>query len=139
MNEKARETGKRKFHWLNVWLDFQILFCLVKLFYAFYPKPPDAVLPGTLLPILSDPINASAYPIALIVCCVFIQLWRKWAVYGYAIIQVVDTLLWVWMLLTWPDAPLKDMIWMSAKTIAFTFVVLLVTWLLIRPLWKQFR
>ena len=140
MNGKAPEADKHKFHWLNVWLDLQILVLLVCLFSALYPKPPTPYLPGTLLVrIYFDPILASAIDIVLIVCCVLIQLWRKWAVYGLFVLVIVGTLLKAWMLLTWPDAPLKDMIWMSAKSTVFTFVLLLVTWLLIRPFWKQFR
>jgi uncharacterized membrane protein YphA (DoxX/SURF4 family) len=139
MNGKAPETGKHKFHWLNAWLDLQILVFLVHLLFVLYPLPLHPDLPG--FPIRT--LIVSAYLIALVGCCVFIQLWRKWAAYGYFILNVVGTLSSavkpLWMFLTWPDAPLKDMIWMSAKSIAFTFVLLLVTWLLVRPFWKQFR
>jgi hypothetical protein len=140
MNGKAPEEGKHKFHWLNVWLDLQILYLLVGLFSSLYSRPPNSYLPDTLLiQIMFDPVLTSAIGTVLIVCCVVIQLWRKWAVYVYFALSVAHTLPWAWMFLTWPDAPLKDMIWISAENIAFTFVLLFVTWLLVRPFWKQFR
>jgi len=129
MNGKAPETDKHKFHWLNVWLDLQIVVFFYYLFLDLHPLPLHPDLPGFPIPALSYTIFSSAYDIALIVCCVFIQLWRKWAVYGYFVLNVAYTLSWAWMLRTWPGAP----------AFVFLFVLLLVTWLLIRPFWEQFK
>jgi hypothetical protein len=139
MNGKALEAGKHKFHWLNVWLDLQIVVLLAYLLSFFYSWLARTDLFGTLPQILSSFIILAGVPATLIVFCVFIQLWRKWAVYGYFALNIFDLGSKVMMFLTSPDAPLKDMIWMSAKSIAFTFVLLLVTWLLIRPFWEQFK
>jgi hypothetical protein len=134
MNENAQETGKHKFHWFNVWMDVLILFCIVLLISSLYPKPPNPYLQDSLfLQILYNPIFTSANIIVIIVCCIFIQLWRKWAVYVFFVLIIIDVILGAWMFLTSPDAPFKDI------SFAAMIVVLLNTWLLIQPFWKQFR
>jgi hypothetical protein len=140
VNENAQETGKHKFHWLNVWLDLVILYCLFGLFSALYPKPPNHFIPDSqIFRIMFSPIYKSANIIVLIACCVFIQLWRKWAVYAFFALIVIDVLLGAFMFLTWPDPPWKDTPWMPVISMVFTCIWLFITWLLILPFWKQFK
>lgn len=131
---KALQLKQPEF-WLRVWLDFMILLAFIgAIEYMLW----NDEFPGIGNAYLAHGIFTFFLNITVIVCCIGIRYWKKWAVYGFFVIHFADAIESPFFFLSFKTAPIRDMLMMSGRSIGVIFATLLITWLLLRPVWGRF-
>ena len=122
--------------WLNIWLIFMILLSLISIV-------------GYLAAFLQTPRPTTDYPfliifilitdIGILIFCIGIRYRKKWGVYGFFTTHLISIIGLTMLLLSYKEAPVNEMILLSARAAGVTFLFMIITWLLLRPVWEKFK